>query len=265
MTEFGDHNLRAAMTRTLIESCNRCGLGKDANRVPFGGVTWKPKLILLGEAPGSRENLLREPFVGPAGMLLDKILAMLGLTRNHVMIANTVCCRPPSNRDPEWSELQACKLNRNAQIRLGRTWVGVSLGRIALSTLLEDPGKSIGDYKGRPFWKDDMIWVPTYHPAYALRNKRAVAEIASHIKVALDIYEGRRDTPAPAKRKRQYDMEGGCIIVDHEGVKVPPKEVEMVGGAVFTKEEWARMRYDSSGLREKVILAKRELGAEVVS
>jgi DNA polymerase len=249
------------MVQTLIMTCNRCELGKTANRVPYGGVTWKPKLILLGEAPGSREDRLREPFVGPAGLLLDQILGMVGLSRHQVMIANTICCRPPRNRDPEWSEIMACRINRNSQISLGRTWVGVTLGRIALGTLLEDPGRSIGTYKGKPFWKDDMVWMPTYHPAYGLRNKSAISEIASHIKMALDIYHGDRQAPIP--KTRGYSMTGRVLVVDHEGVKVPPRVREMAQ-ATFTKEEWARVRYTPEA-KQAAIRLKMELEATVVS
>lgn len=261
LPRFQEHQIQTRWVKTLIQTCNRCPLGEGSNRVPYGGGSWRPQLILLGEAPGRREDLLREPFVGPAGMLLDKILGMVGLKRDHVMIANTVCCRPPNNRDPEWSEIQACLINRDAQIRLGNTWVGVSMGRIALSTLLEEPGRSIGQYKGKPFWKDEKVWVPTYHPAYALRNKGAVSEIASHIKLALDIKRGIKDAPIP--KTWGYRMEKGCLIVDHEAVKVPPRVAEMVK-AVFTREEWVKLTHLGDEWVELGVRLKRELGAEVV-
>jgi DNA polymerase len=260
LAEYTDHNNLARMVKTLIKSCNRCELGQGSNRVVYGGTTWRPKLILLGEAPGRQEDLMGEPFVGAAGKLLDDILAMVGLTRNHVMIANTVCCRPPGNRDPEWSEIQACRVNREAQLYLGKTWVGVSLGRIALGTLLEDPGKSIGAHKGKPFWRGDMVWVPTYHPAYGLRTKTAISEIASHIKLALDIYDGKREAPYPPTR--DYKMEEGVLIIDHEAVRVPARILE-AGWPVFTREEWARVSYTPEA-KKAAIQLKLELDATVI-
>lgn len=261
LAKYQDHMTQTKWVKTLINTCNRCPLGEGVNRVPYGGSSWRPQLVLLGEAPGRREDLLREPFVGPAGHMLDRILEMVGLKRDHVMIANTVCCRPPGNRDPEWSEIQACRINRDAQINLGNSWVGVSMGRIALSTLLEEPGKAIGQYKGKPFWKGDMVWVPTYHPAYALRTKSAVAEIASHIKLALDIKRGVKEAPIPKTSK--YRMEQGCLVVDHEAVKVPKKVEEMVR-AVFTQEEWVKLTHLGNEWIDLGVELKRELGAEVV-
>lgn len=262
LLSYQEHLTQTRWVKTLIQTCNRCRLGEGVNRVPYGGGSWRPQLVLLGEAPGKREDLLREPFVGPAGHMLDRILGMVGLKRDHVMIANTVCCRPPSNRDPEWSEIEACRINREAQIRLGNSWVGVSLGRIALSALLEEPGKSIGHYKGTPFWRGDMVWVPTYHPAYALRQKTAIAEIASHIKLALDIKRGAKD--APTLKSSGYRMEKGCLVIDHEAVKVP-KKIEEVVRAVFTHEEWVKLTYLGDEWINLAVELKEELGAEVVS
>ncbi len=252
----------AERVRGQIESCDACGLGEEANRVPFGGVSWRPKLVLLGEGPGKQEDLQGEPFVGRAGALLNRILKMAGLSRNEVLIANTVCCRPPGNRDPEWSEIEACKGNREAQIELANTWVGVVMGRVALGALLEDPGKSIGQYKGKPMWVGNMVWVPAYHPAYALRNKGAVAEIASHVKVALDIYQGKMKAPRPPKPGK-YWMERGCLIVDHDGVKVPLR-VRELAKATFTKEEWMRLNHaGTERLVTRTIEVATELDVEV--
>lgn len=136
------------------------------------------------------------------------------------------------------------------------------MGRIALSTLLEEPGKAIGQYKGKPMWKGDMVWVPTYHPAYALRNKSAAAEIAGHIKMALDIKRGVREAPVP--KTNGYRMEKGCLIVDHEAVRVPPKVEEMVR-AVFTQEEWVKLTHLGDEWIDLGVELKRELGAGVVS
>lgn len=257
--EFHFHQARAV--KKLIETCNRCELGKGAHRVPYSGNTWKPTLILLGEAPGQREDVLREPFVGPAGLLLDKMLASIGLSRNEVMIANTICCRPPGNRDPEWAEIEACGLNRRAQIGLGRTWVGVSLGRIALGTLLEDPGKSIGAFKGKPFWKGEMVWVPTYHPAYALRNKSAIVEIASHIKLAQDIHDGRKEAPKPPTDR--YVLIRGNLVVDHDRVKVPER-VRELAEAIWTKEEWMRVTHSPEGLQVATKMVKSQFRESTV-
>ena len=128
------HTYKRMAVRQLIMACNECSLG-SANRVPFDGPTSNPDLVLVGEAPGANEDREGRPFVGRAGKLLDEVLERAGSKRSHVMVVNSVCCRPPGNRDPEWSEIESCQPNLLAQLKLTNAKVAVTLGRVATSII----------------------------------------------------------------------------------------------------------------------------------
>lgn len=178
------HSYRRTAVRDQILACNACALG-SSNRVPFDGPTYQPDLVLVGEAPGANEDREGIPFVGRAGKLLDELLEGAGTRRSQVTITNTVCCRPPGNRDPEWAEIDACHPNLMAQLKLTNARVGVTLGRVAASIILDDPKVSIGATRSVPFIKYDKVWVPTYHPAYALRNPQAKSWIRADLSLAM--------------------------------------------------------------------------------
>jgi DNA polymerase len=125
--------------------------------------------MLIGEGPGAEEDRQGLPFVGPAGQLLDRIIAAIGLSRERVYICNVVKCRPPGNRDPQPDEVAACRGLLEAQIRLVRPRVIVALGRVAGQTLLGSD-QPVGRLRGHWF---DVLGVPvrvTYHPAAILRD-----------------------------------------------------------------------------------------------
>jgi len=158
--------------RQVIQSCQRCSLGKTRQNFVFGVGDPQASLVLVGEAPGREEDRLGEPFVGRAGKLLDKILAAIGRTRHRdVYICNVLKCRPPNNRDPLASEVEQCEPYLIHQIDLINPKLIVALGRVAAKTLLkvELPLKAmrntIHHYQGIPL----MV---TYHPAALLRNER---------------------------------------------------------------------------------------------
>ena len=178
------HTYKRQAVRSLIMACNACSLG-SANRVPFDGPTSNPDLVLVGEAPGANEDREGRPFVGRAGKLLDELLERVGSKRSHVTVINSVCCRPPSNRDPEWSEIEACQPNLIAQLKLTGAKVGVTLGRVATSIIKKDPKVTMMETRSTPFLAHNKVWIPTYHPAYALRNPSAKAMIVADLKVAL--------------------------------------------------------------------------------
>jgi len=153
-----------------IKTCQRCSLGATRNKFVFGVGDPNASLVLVGEAPGSEEDRLGEPFVGKAGHLLDKILAAIRRDRWHdVFICNVLKCRPPHNRDPLRAEVDQCEPYLIHQIGLIMPKLIVALGRVAGKTLLgvEKPLKSmrgvIHDYHGTPL-------IVTYHPAALLRN-----------------------------------------------------------------------------------------------
>lgn len=126
--------------------------------------------MFIGEGPGSEEDRRGEPFVGPAGKLLDAMLAALSLERaKDVYIANAVKCRPPMNRTPATNEVESCRPFLRRQIELVRPKVLVALGRPAAQTLLETEVR-INAVRGKPFTYEGIPVVVTYHPAYLLRN-----------------------------------------------------------------------------------------------
>jgi uracil-DNA glycosylase family 4 len=176
--------IKRQAVRNKILACNNCGLG-SANRVPFDGPTSDASLVLVGEAPGANEDREGRPFVGRAGKLLDTLLEEVGSGRNATTVINAVCCRPPSNRDPSWDEVQACHSNLLAQLHLTEARVGVTLGRVATSIIKEDPRVTMIETRSTPFVKYGKVWVPTYHPAYALRNPSARSMIEADLRLAL--------------------------------------------------------------------------------
>jgi DNA polymerase len=125
--------------------------------------------MFVGEGPGGDEDIQGEPFVGKAGQLLTKMIEAMGFARAEVYIANVVKCRPPGNRDPEQDEIDACEPFLKAQIAAIGPKVVVALGRFAVQTLLRD-ATPISRQRGR--WREyqGVKLMPTFHPAYLLRN-----------------------------------------------------------------------------------------------
>ncbi len=130
----------------------------------------------MGEGPGREEDLEGRPFVGEAGRLLDRIIMAMGLTREAVYICNVVKCRPPNNRDPESDEIEACIPFLKKQLALIRPDVICTLGRVAAQALL---GKDIKITRERGRWLSfmDIPLMPTFHPAYLLRNPSAKRQV----------------------------------------------------------------------------------------
>jgi DNA polymerase len=154
-----------------INMCQKCQLGNSRKNFVFGIGDKNADLLLVGEAPGEKEDLEGAPFVGRAGKLLDKILAAISLSRDKgVYICNVLKCRPPDNRDPLPSEIEKCEPYLKEQINLIKPKLIVALGRVAAKTLLnndlalKDMRSIKHDYYGTPL-------VVTYHPAALLRNQ----------------------------------------------------------------------------------------------
>jgi len=156
--------------KSAIESCTACSLHKGRNRTVVGTGCERADWFFVGEAPGAEEDLRGEPFVGQAGVLLDNMLASIGLSReNNVYIANTVKCRPPGNRNPEPAEMTACRPFLSRQIELVGPRLIVLLGRIAAQSVLGSDA-SISSLRGKVHACGNIPAVVTYHPAYLLRN-----------------------------------------------------------------------------------------------
>ena len=150
-------------------ACHNCPLGETRTHLVFGVGRETAEVLFVGEGPGEQEDLQGEPFVGPAGKLLDDMLAMIGLDRSRIYIANIVKCRPPHNRDPQPDEQAACEGWLQRQIELLQPKLIVCLGRIAAMALI-DPSFRITREHGLWFERGGRRIMATYHPSALLRD-----------------------------------------------------------------------------------------------
>ncbi len=162
--------------RQFIGDCRRCKLCEGRMKLVFGEGSPDAKLVFVGEGPGREEDLVGHPFVGEAGKLLTRIIAAMGMTREEVYICNVVKCRPPKNRDPEEDEVEACLPFLKEQLNLIKPKVICTLGRVAGQYLL---GKEFRITRERGSWYTFMETplMPTFHPAYLLRNPSAKRQV----------------------------------------------------------------------------------------
>ncbi len=167
-----------------VTLCRKCELYKTRKNVVFGAGDPKAKLMFVGEAPGMEEDLRGLPFVGRAGQLLTRIIEAIGLKRKDVYIANILKCRPPGNRNPLPTEILTCEEYLIRQIDLIKPKVICALGKFAAQTLLRTE-VSITGLRGKFQEYYGIKVMPTFHPAYLLRNpqgKRLVWEDMKKIK-----------------------------------------------------------------------------------
>jgi uracil-DNA glycosylase len=180
----------AALKTEIGPACTRCKLHTlGRTQVVFGTGNPQADLMFVGEAPGADEDIQGEPFVGRAGQLLTKIIEAIGMRREEVYIANVIKCRPPGNRNPEPDEVEQCEPFLFRQIDTIKPKVIVALGKFAAQCLLRtsDP---ITRIRGKEFTYRDAILIPTYHPAYLLRNpsaKRDVWEDMKRVRALLSV------------------------------------------------------------------------------
>jgi DNA polymerase len=164
-------------------ACTRCKLHKlGRSQVVFGVGNPEARLMFVGEAPGADEDEQGVPFVGRAGQLLTKIIEAIDLKREDVYIANVIKCRPPQNRNPEPDEVDSCEPFLFQQIDAIKPRVIVALGKFGAQTLLrtQDP---ISKLRGRVFEYRGAKLIPTFHPAYLLRNPPAKREVWEDMKL----------------------------------------------------------------------------------
>jgi DNA polymerase len=169
--------------RAEIGDCQRCRLSTGRQHIVFGEGNPGADLVFIGEAPGREEDIQGRPFVGDAGKLLTRLIEKMGLSREDVYIANIVKCRPPMNRDPQEDEIKTCFPFINRQIELIAPKVIVSLGRISAHTLTGTQ-VPISKLRGKFLLYKGIPLMPTFHPAYLLRNpkdKWLVWEDAQHV------------------------------------------------------------------------------------
>ena len=150
-------------------SCTSCELCRGRHNVVFGVGNRNADIMFIGEGPGEQEDLQGEPFVGPAGKLLDDMLSIIDLDRTKIYIANVVKCRPPHNRDPQEDEEQACIGYLQKQIELIRPQIIICLGRIAARQMI-DPEYRITREHGQWICQDGVWYTAIYHPSALLRD-----------------------------------------------------------------------------------------------
>ncbi len=182
-------------------ACTACRLSEGRTHVVFGDGSPDADVIIVGEAPGRREDEQGVPFVGPSGKLLDRLLGEIGLERTDVYIANVVKCRPPGNRDPRPDEIEACKGYLREQLRLIDPKVVVTLGNFSSKLLLKTE-TGITRLRGTAYEWWGRHLVPTFHPAAALRGSAQVLEDMRYdfglIRDAIDGNLASQDDPEPA-------------------------------------------------------------------
>lgn len=177
--------------RSTVLSCRRCGLCEARTQAVFGVGSQQADLLLVGEAPGQEEDRRGEPFVGPAGQLLDRMLAAIQLDREQVYITNVLKCRPPRNRDPRAEEAEACAPFLRRQIELMQPRVILAVGRVSAQQLLATD-EPIGRLRGRWHQYGPMATplLVTYHPAYLLRKPQEKAKSWADLKRVRAVLQG---------------------------------------------------------------------------
>jgi DNA polymerase len=172
-----------------VAACQACGLCHSRRHTVFGVGDRQADWLVVGEAPGEMEDLQGEPFVGPAGKLLDNMLRSIGLGRDeNVYIANVLKCRPPGNRNPEPAEVAQCEPYLRRQVALLQPKIILAMGRFAVQSLLGST-EPIGKLRGQIHHYAGVPVVVTYHPAYLLRNLPDKAKAWADLCLALDQVE----------------------------------------------------------------------------
>jgi len=189
MLSFSKKNELLEIVKEELKDCRRCKLYKERNHIVFGEGNEDARLMLIGEAPGHEEDLQGRPFVGAAGHLLDNMLKAINLSRREVYIANIVKCRPPQNRKPERDEIEACKPFLLKQIDIIKPSIICTLGSIATQTLLETK-TPITKLRGHIYDFSGIKLIPTFHPAYLLRNPYQKKGAWEDLKLIEEIYKG---------------------------------------------------------------------------
>jgi len=177
-----------AELQAIVTACEKCRLAKTRTQVVYGVGSPNADLMFIGEAPGRDEDIQGEPFVGRAGQLLTDIIKAMKLTRDDVYIANVIKCRPPENRNPEQDELDMCRPYIRQQVEIIQPKVIVTLGRFALQSLTEK-GFAISSVRGQWLDYNGVKVMPTYHPAYLLRNPAAKKEVWADMKKVMSELE----------------------------------------------------------------------------
>ena len=181
-----------APLREAVSGCTACDLHRSRTQTVFGVGDERARWLIVGEAPGAEEDRRGEPFVGPAGQLLDEMLRAVGVARSEVFIANILKCRPPDNRDPKPAEIAACAGHLAAQVRLVAPKLILAVGRIAAQSLLAQD-VPVGRLRGRAhsYGPTGIPLVVTYHPAYLLRTPSEKRKSWDDLRLARNLVDPR--------------------------------------------------------------------------
>jgi len=179
-----DHAADLDAIKQTIASCTKCSLHETRTKVVPGQGSAHPEIMFIGEAPGADEDKQGQAFVGRAGKLLTKMIVAMGYTRDEVFIGNILKCRPPDNRKPMPDEMDTCMPYLKQQITTLQPKVIIALGATAVQGLLQT---STGISKLRGTWMtfEGIPFMPTYHPAYLLRNPSAKKDVWNDLKAVL--------------------------------------------------------------------------------
>jgi len=180
--------------REDLGDCQRCGLGVSRKELVYGVGNPNARLVLVGEAPGREEDQKGAPFVGEAGRLLNRILQAMGMQREDVYICNVLKCRPPDNRDPQPDEVATCEAFLIRQIAAIKPQVIIGLGRFAVHSLLKSK-VPISRIRGEWQSYHGIPLMPTYHPAYLLRNPEGKRDVWEDMKEVLRRLNAETDSP----------------------------------------------------------------------
>ena len=182
-----------ASQERALQGCQRCKLSAGRTTIVFGSGNPRAEFMCIGEGPGADEDAQGKPFVGRAGQLLTKMLESIRFSRDEVFITNAVMCRPPSNRNPESDELAACSPFLDAKLATIQPKVVLSLGGVATQALLKTK-EPIGKLRGRLHPFGSAVLVPTFHPAFLLRNPGPEYRRMAYedLKLARREYDARR-------------------------------------------------------------------------
>lgn len=202
-----DAEARLAELAAQAAVCTACRLSEGRTQAVFADGSAAADIMFIGEGPGYHEDRRGLPFVGKAGMLLDRLLGEAGLDRRGVYIANVVKCRPPNNRDPRPDEIEACKHFLVEQIRLVDPAVVMTMGNFSTKLLLKTSA-GITRMRGNvfPWW--GRVVIPTFHPAAALRSGPAMVEtVRGDLELAVRTAQERKAGPAPGGAGPEDDAE----------------------------------------------------------
>ena len=190
-----------------IALCRQCEIAKYRTKVVPGEGAQDADILFIGEAPGWHEDQQGRPFVGPAGLYLDELLASIDLKREQVYIANVIKCRPPSNRDPLPTEIENCNPWLEEQIEIIHPKMVVALGRYSLAKFF--PSKSISKIHGTAQKHDGIIYYAMYHPAAALHQqslRRTIEEDMLKIPVILAEAKNITETDEQPKQLNMFEV-----------------------------------------------------------